>query len=121
MQKRVSEIPVQEDITLREERVNVDRRPADYTFHGSDAEAFQESVVEIREAYEELILNKKARVVEEVVINKEVDEHTETVRETLRKTEVDVEPLEPGRARGAASAGNDPGFAQDGTRGGDER
>jgi stress response protein YsnF len=121
VQKRVSEIPVEEDVTLREERVNVNRRPADYTFHGSDAEAFQESVVEIREAYEELILNKKARVVEEVVINKEVDEHTETVRETLRKTEVEVEPLEPGRARGAASAGNDTGSAEGGRRGGDER
>jgi uncharacterized protein (TIGR02271 family) len=101
VQKRVSETPVEEDVTLREERVNVDRRPADYTFHGSASEAFQESVVEIKEAYEELIVNKKARVVEEVVINKDVDEHTETVRETLRKTEVDVEPLEPGRARGA--------------------
>jgi uncharacterized protein (TIGR02271 family) len=121
VQKRVSEVPVEEDVTLREERVNVDRRPADYTFHGSDAEAFQESVVEIREAYEELILNKKARVVEEVVINKDVDERTETVRETLRKTEVEVEPLEPGRARGAASAGNDPGFAQEITRGDEER
>jgi len=101
VQKRVSETPVEEDVTLREEHVNVDRRPVDYTFHGSEAEAFQESVVEIREAYEELILNKKARVVEEIVINKDVDERTETVRETLRKTEVDVEPLEPGRARGA--------------------
>src|SRR5918998_4902974 len=72
VQKRVTETPVEEDVTLREERVNVARRPADYTFHGSDSEAFQESVVEIREAYEELILNKKARVVEEVVINKDV-------------------------------------------------
>ncbi|HEX8721875.1 MAG TPA: YsnF/AvaK domain-containing protein [Pyrinomonadaceae bacterium] len=120
VQKRVSETPVEEDVTLREERVNVNRRPADYTFHGSDSEAFQESVVEIREAYEELILNKKARVVEEVVINKDVDERTETVRETLRKTEVEVEPLEPGRARGAAGGG-DAGFAQDDTLGGGER
>jgi uncharacterized protein (TIGR02271 family) len=120
VQKRVSEIPVQEDVTLREEHYNVDRRPADYTFHGSDSEAFQDSVVEIREAYEELVLNKKARVIEEVVINKDVDEHTETVRETLRKTEVDVEPLGPGQARGAASAGNDAGFAPDGTRGSDK-
>jgi uncharacterized protein (TIGR02271 family) len=116
VQKRVSERPVEEDVTLREERVNVDRRPADYTFHGTESEAFQESIVEIREAYEELILNKKARVVEEVVINKDVEEHTETVRETLRKTEVDVEPLEPGRARGAASAGGDAGFANDAAR-----
>lgn len=107
VQKRVSEIPVQEDIRLREERVNVDRRPADYTFHGTESEAFQESIVEIKEAYEELILNKKARVVEEVVIHKEVDEHTETVRETLRKTEVEVEPLAPGRARSAASGSRD--------------
>lgn len=121
VQKRVSEIPVQEDVTLREEHVNVDRRPADYTFHGSDADAFQESVVEIREAYEELILNKKSRVIEEVVINKDVDERTETVRETLRKTEVDIEPLEPGRARGAASAGRDSDVTRDVTREGDER
>ena len=104
VQKRVSETPVEEDVTLREEHVNVDRRPADYTFHGSDSEAFQESVVEIREAYEELILNKKARVVEEVVINKDVDERTETVRETLRKTEVEVEPLDLGEQTRAASA-----------------
>ena len=118
VQRRVSETPVEEDVTLREERVNVDRRPADYTYHGSESEAFQESVVEIKEAYEELILNKKARVIEEVVINKDVEEHTETVRETLRKTEVDIEPMEPGRARGASSsAGRDAGHAQDGPRG----
>jgi len=117
VQKRVSETPVEEDVTLREEHVNVARRPADYTFHGSESEAFQESIVEIKEAYEELILNKKARVVEEVVIHKDVDERTETVRETLRRTEVDVEPLEPGRARGASSsAGRDTDFAQGGTR-----
>lgn len=120
VQTRVSETPVEEDVTLREERVNVERRPVDYTYHGTEAEAFQESIVEIKEAYEELILNKKARVVEEVVINKDVDEHTETVRETLRRTEVDVEQLEPGRARGAASAGRDAGFGGEGTRGGNE-
>jgi len=121
VQKRVTETRVKEDVPLREERVNVNRRPADYTFHGTESEAFQESVVEIKEAYEELILNKKARVVEEVVINKDVEQHTETVRETLRKTEVDVEPLEPGRARGAASTGGDSRLAQDDTRGGEER
>ena len=109
VQKRVTETPVEEEVTLREERVNVERRPADYTFHGSEVEAFQESVVEIKEAYEELILNKKARVVEEVVIGKDVQEHTETVRETVRRTDVEVEPLEPHRARGAAAAGDERG------------
>jgi uncharacterized protein (TIGR02271 family) len=109
VQKRITETPVEEEVTLREEHVNVERRPADYTFHGSEVEAFQESVVEIKEAYEELVLNKKARVVEEVVIGKDVEEHTETVRETLRRTDVEVEPLEPGRARGAAAAHDDRG------------
>ena len=63
-----------------------------------------------------MILNKKARVVEEVVINKDVDERTEHVRETLRKTEVEVEPPEPGRARGAASGGPEGGHAPGGAR-----
>jgi uncharacterized protein (TIGR02271 family) len=107
VQKRVTETPVEEEVTLREEHVNVERRPADYTFHGSEVEAFQESVVEIREAYEEMIVNKKARVVEEIVIGKDVEERTETVHETLRRTDVEVEPLEPGRARGAAAAADD--------------
>jgi uncharacterized protein (TIGR02271 family) len=101
VERRVEERPVEEEVRLREERVNVERRPADYTFHGSEMEAFKEGQLEIREAYEELIVNKKARVVEEVVINKRVEERTETVRETLRRSEVDVEPLEGNLARRA--------------------
>ncbi|HEU4597591.1 MAG TPA: YsnF/AvaK domain-containing protein [Pyrinomonadaceae bacterium] len=107
VQKRVTETPVEEEVRLREEHVNVERFDTDYTFHGHESEAFKESLIEIKEAYEELVVNKKARVVEEVVINKETEEHTETVRETLRRTDVEVEPLEPGRARGASASGAD--------------
>ncbi len=107
VQKRVTETPVEEEVHLREEHVNVERFDTDYTFHGHESEAFKESLIEIKEAYEELVVNKKARVVEEVVINKETEEHTETVRETLRRTDVEVEPLEPGRARGASASGAD--------------
>ncbi|HVF58015.1 MAG TPA: YsnF/AvaK domain-containing protein [Pyrinomonadaceae bacterium] len=108
VESHVTETPVEQEVNLREERVNVERRPVDYTFHGSEMEAFKEAQVEIREAYEELIVNKKARVVEEVVIGKDVEQRTETVRETLRRTDVEVERIEPGRARGAgASTGQD--------------
>jgi uncharacterized protein (TIGR02271 family) len=103
VQSRVSETPVEENVELREEHVHVERRPVDYTFHGTEMEAFKEAQVEIREAYEELVVNKKTRVVEEVVVGKDVEQHTETVRETLRRTDVDIEPIEPGRARGAAT------------------
>ena len=95
VQSHVTETPVEENIQLREEHVHVERRPVDYTFHGSESEAFQESIVEIKEAYEELIVKKKARVVEEVIVGKDVEQRTETVRETLRRTDVEVEPLRP--------------------------
>ena len=108
VQTRVSETPVEEDVKLREEHVHVDRRPADYTFHGTEGEVFKEAMVEIREAYEELIVNKKAKVVEEVVVGKDVEQRTETIRETLRRTDVDVQPLESERATGASA-----GLSQD--------
>ncbi|HEY0099898.1 MAG TPA: YsnF/AvaK domain-containing protein [Pyrinomonadaceae bacterium] len=104
LQTQVSETPVEENVQLREEHVNVERRPVDYTFHGTESEAFKESLVEIREAYEELVVKKKARVVEEVVVNKDVEQRTETVHETLRRTNVNVEPIEGGKARGAGAS-----------------
>jgi uncharacterized protein (TIGR02271 family) len=111
VETHVTETPVEENVELREEHVNVERRPVDYTFHGTESEAFKESLVEIREAYEELVVKKKARVVEEVVVNKDVEQHTETVHETLRRTDVNVEPIDSGKARGArasAQGGDDP-------------
>jgi uncharacterized protein (TIGR02271 family) len=103
VQTHVTETPVEENVELREEHVNVERRPVDYTFHGTESEAFKESLVEVREAYEELVVNKKARVVEEVVVNKDVEQRTETVHETLRRTDVNVEPIETNKARGASA------------------
>jgi uncharacterized protein (TIGR02271 family) len=103
VQTRVSETPVEENVNLREEHVHVERRPVDYTFHGTEGEVFKEAMVEIREAYEELIVNKKAKVVEEVVVGKDVEQRTETIRETLRRTDVDVQPLESGRAAGTSA------------------
>ena len=111
VESHVTETPVEQDVQLREEHINVERRPVDYTFHGTEGEAFKEAMVEIREAYEELIVKKKPRVVEEVVIGKEVEERTETVRETLRRTDVEVQPIEPERAKGAGAS---PDGSQDG-------
>lgn len=116
VQTRVTETPVEENVQLRDEHVHVERRPADYTFHGTESEAFQESIVEIKEAYEELIVRKKARVVEEIVVGKDVEQHTETVHETLRRTDVDIEPLGPERARGANASSPQTEGPHDGPR-----
>jgi uncharacterized protein (TIGR02271 family) len=89
---RVTEQPVEQEVHLRDERVNVERRPVDRPATERDFAAFKEGTVEVSETHEEPVVAKEARVVEEVVIDKEAQERTETVRDTVRRTEVDVEP-----------------------------
>ncbi len=87
---RVTETPVEKDVTLREEHVNVERRPVD---RPADADAFREQAVEVKTVSEEAVVSKQARVIEEVVLSKDVNERTETVRDTVRCTDVDIEQL----------------------------
>src|SRR5262249_31817327 len=102
----VSEQPVEQEVLLRGERVTVERRPVDRPVTERDLSAFKEGTIEVAETHEEPVVVKQARVVEEVVIDKDVQAHTETVRDTVRRTEVDVEPAgtQPTpRARGFAA------------------
>jgi len=104
---RMEETPVQEQISLREEKVNVERRPTDRPATTEDiSRAFQGGTIELTERTEEAVVQKEARVVEEVVVGKEATERTETVRDTVRRTDVDVQPV------GAGSAGATSDFAQ---------
>ena len=43
---------------------------------------------------EEPVISKTARVVEEVVVGKEVRERTETVGDVVRRTDVEIEELD---------------------------
>ena len=102
VESRVEERPVEERVELREERVNVERRPVDRPV--ADAEhLFKEGTIEVTEKSEEAVVSKQARVVEEVVVNKEVGERTETVQDTVRRTDVDVQEVGTDKSR---SAGN---------------
>jgi uncharacterized protein (TIGR02271 family) len=88
----VQERPVQEQVNLREEHVRVERRPVDRPASEADIQRAQQSgTMEVREKAEEAVVQKQARVVEEVRVGKEVNERTETVRDTVRKTDVQVE------------------------------
>jgi uncharacterized protein (TIGR02271 family) len=91
--KRMTEKPVQESVQLRQEHVKVERRPVDQPASEADLAAFKEGSMELRETSEEAVVGKTARVVEEVVVGKEVSERTETVNETLHRTDVDVEQM----------------------------
>src|SRR5919197_3435081 len=88
---RVKEQPVEESVRLREEKVTVERRPADRPATDADFAAAGKEVIEMTETAEEPVVSKRARVVEEVVAHKEVTEHTEKVRGTERHTDVDVQ------------------------------
>jgi stress response protein YsnF len=92
----VVERPVEETVTLREEHVEAERRRADRELSPEEAEAaFEERTVEVVGTAEEAEVRKTARVVGEVALGKRVEEREETVRDTVRRTEVEVEEVEP--------------------------
>lgn len=94
----VEETPVTEQVTLRDETVSVERRAVDRPASDADLADMREGVFEAREHREEAVVDKQARIVEEVVVNKEVDQRTEQVQESARRTDVHVEEL-PGESR----------------------
>ena len=91
---RVIEQPVEETVQLHEEHIHVERRPVDRPLANADETAFQESSFEVKATAEEPVVSRQARVVEEVVVDKETTERTETVRDTVRRTNVDVDEEE---------------------------
>lgn len=90
---RIVERPVEERINLHEEHVNVERTPVNRPVEQGDVNAFKEEEFELTEHAEVPVINKEARVVEEVSLNKEVEEKEETIRETLRNTQVNSERI----------------------------
>jgi uncharacterized protein (TIGR02271 family) len=95
VQSRVVEKPIEENVDLRQEHVQVERRPVNRPIQPGDMQ-LEEGTIEMVERAEEAVVDKRARVAEEVVITKEVDQRTETISDTLRFTEVQVDRL-PGR------------------------
>ena len=86
----VVEQPVSESVNLREENVDIQRRPVDRPLTGDDR-LFENRTIEVEEHGEEAVVAKEARVTEEVVVTKDVNERTEDVSDTVRHTEVEVD------------------------------
>jgi stress response protein YsnF len=98
----VSERPVQRTVTLREESVEAGRKRADRVLSPEEAEAaFEGRTVEVLGTSEEAVVRKEARVVGEVTLGKQTTERKETVRDTVRRTEVEVEEVAPAASRKA--------------------
>ena len=90
----VVETPVEEQVTLHDEKVILERRPV--TDGRPATDSFSERTVEMMESTEEAVISKTARVYEEVGLRKEATDRVETVRDTVRKEEVEVEQVPGG-------------------------
>ena len=87
----VVETPVNEQVTLHDETVKVERRPVDRAPTPADENLFAEKTIEATTRSEQAVVSKEARVVEEVGLRKDATQRTETVSDTVRRTEVEVE------------------------------
>jgi uncharacterized protein (TIGR02271 family) len=90
IRRRVVAQPVEQQVTLREEKVVVERRKPS----GEGApkpDVLTETVVEMSDSREVPTVWKSLHVAEEVVLRKQVTERTEKVRDTVRRDVVDVE------------------------------
>ena len=97
----IKEVPVHEQVTLREEHVSVERRPVSDTMSTADlnsGDLLRERTVEMTETAEEAVVAKQAHVTEEVVVRKTAEEHVENIDDTVRKTEVDIDEGASGRS-----------------------
>jgi uncharacterized protein (TIGR02271 family) len=88
LRSRIVEEEVNNDVNLRDEKVQVERRPVDRPATEGD---IREENIEMTERTEVPVVSKTARVVEEVSLNKEVEQRNETVSDTVKKTQVDIE------------------------------
>ena len=108
LRSRIVEKPVEASVRLREEHVTVQRKPMNRLATEADFQAFKEGDMTLTESAERAVVAKEAHVVEEVSLGKQVTEREETIHETVRNTEVDVEQIPGQPASGPANQPNQP-------------
>jgi uncharacterized protein (TIGR02271 family) len=84
--------PVEAKITLHEEHAEVIRRAISDPAYLKDID-WSEKTIDITETAEEPVVNKTARITEEIVIRKQGSDSTRTVHDTVRSQQVEVDHL----------------------------
>lgn len=88
---RIVERPVEERVNLKEENVKVNRNPVDRPANSADLNKKGGQTLEATETKEVPVVNKEARVVEEVSLEKDVNRKEEVIKDTVKETKVDVD------------------------------
>lgn len=89
IRRYVVETPVEEQVTLHSERVIVERHAVAGSRPATAAD-FAEKTLEMTETDEQAVVGKTSRIYEEVGLRKEASDRTETVRDTVRREEVEI-------------------------------
>lgn len=100
IRRYVVETPVERQVTLHSERVVVERRRP--VRDQATGEMLTEVTIEVVETEEVPTVEKRVQLREEIVVRTERTQRVETVRETLRRDEVEIQ--QPGRRRGGQQA-----------------
>jgi stress response protein YsnF len=96
IRRYVIETLVEQQVTLQSERVVIERRrPVSDKVTG---EILTEMTVEVIETAEVPVVEKRLRLREEIVVRTERTQQVETVQETVRRDEVEIQ--QPSRKRG---------------------
>jgi stress response protein YsnF len=112
MRAYTRETDAEEQVDLRQEVVEIESRQSGRRLDDKEIEpggVFTERVFEFSEIREEPVVRIEAFVREELIIRKRVNERTETVHDTVRHTEVEVEDLAEKDAAAPAFFGRNPG------------
>jgi uncharacterized protein (TIGR02271 family) len=89
----VTERPVEASVTLHEEHANVLRRAITDPGYIADVD-WADKTIEVNESTEQAVVSKNSRGVEEVVVRKEGTDRVETVKDKIRRQELEVERLD---------------------------
>jgi len=95
VRRYVVEKPVEANITLHEEHAEVMRRAISDPAYIKDID-WSDKTIDVTETAEEAVVDKTIRITEEVVIRKQGSDRTQTVHDTVRRQQVDVEHLPVG-------------------------
>ena len=96
----VTERPVEAQVNLHEEHAQVMRRAISNPDYIADID-WSDKEYTVTETAERPVVNKTARVVEEVAVRREGTDHVETVRDTVRRQQAEVEKVDPTKKKTA--------------------
>jgi len=96
----VTERPVEAQVNLHEEHAKVVRRAISDPNYIADID-WSDKEYTVTETAERPVVSKSARVVEEIAVGREGSDRTETVRDTVRRQQAEIERLDPQKKKSA--------------------